>query len=65
LAASHPTWRDSYPTVQVCDECVAANAKSGRDTGIVAEMPYGPSHGDECHFCGKTRGEEKEEELGR
>jgi len=53
---------DQYPLVTVCDECVKSIAGK-EDSPIVAiEGGYDYAHGEECHFCDKTKEEEDDGE---
>lgn len=52
---------DNYPTVQICDECVEADAKKQEDAQIVSAGKYDASFGDSCEFCDKTNEEELQE----
>lgn len=49
---------EQYPTVTVCDACVAEN-RGGEDAAIVGVVgSYDPAYGDECHFCGVSKVDE-------
>lgn len=52
---------DNYPTVAVCDECVAKHEAAQEDSKVVSVSSHDPVHGDECDFCGKTLEQEAEE----
>lgn len=52
---------ENYPTVPICDECVAADQAQKEESQIVNVGPFDPSLGDECEFCGKTKEDEESE----
>ena len=54
---------ENYPTVAICDECVAADQASGENSQIVTVSNHDMSDGDTCAFCDKTLEEEQEEQL--
>ena len=44
---------DQYPTVNLCNECVDADASAKEDAQIVSiEGDYDPGLGDSCEWCG-------------
>lgn len=52
---------ENYPTVAVCDQCVAEQQAAGEDCQIVAVSSHDLSDGDTCCFCDKTLEEEEGE----
>lgn len=54
---------EQYPTVAVCDAC-ASTHEGAEESPIVMTGSYDPVDGDECHFCGKSAEEEREEQAG-
>jgi hypothetical protein len=52
---------DQYPTVNVCDECVEADAQSEEPQIVTVEGGFDSAYGDEGHFCDKSIEEENEE----
>ncbi|MNO70124.1 hypothetical protein D3C76_609960 [compost metagenome] len=49
---------DQYPTVPLCDGCVAEDNNAGPDHQIVSQQGYDPAYGDACEWCGTTAEEE-------
>ncbi len=49
---------EQYPTVPLCDDCVAEDAKAGENHQIVTKKSYDPSYGDTCDWCSTTAEEE-------
>lgn len=52
---------DQYPTVNVCDECIAADAESEDPQIVSIDGNFDEAYGEECHFCDKSIDDEKEE----
>lgn len=52
---------EQYPTVPLCDSCVADDAKAGADHQIVTQQGYDENYGDTCEWCGTTAAEEAAE----
>lgn len=52
---------DQYPTVNVCNDCVAAIAGTEDCQIVTVEGGYDDSLGDECHFCSKSKEDEDDE----
>ena len=50
---------EQYPTVNLCDDCVAEDAAQGENHQIVSQAGYDPDLGA-CHGCGTTAEEEAE-----
>ena len=48
---------DQYPTVNLCDDCVTADASQGENHQIVSKEGYDPDLGD-CEWCGTTAEDE-------
>lgn len=48
---------DQYPTVTLCDECVA-DARKQIDSQIVSVEGYDSAYGDTCEWCDKEVGDE-------
>lgn len=42
---------DQYPTVAVCEACLAAEKAKGEDSIIITEGDFDPSFGEECALC--------------
>ncbi len=53
--------RENYPTVAVCDDCVAADKEAGEESQIVTVSAYDSSDGETCHFCDKSLDDEDAE----
>lgn len=49
---------EQYPTVTLCDSCVAEDKKAGPDSQILNEENYDPAYGDTCDWCSTTAAEE-------
>ncbi|MCD5977039.1 hypothetical protein [Pseudomonas quasicaspiana] len=49
---------EQYPTVNLCDECVADDAKREGEQHIFEQGEYQPDYGETCEWCGKTDEEE-------
>lgn len=50
---------EQYPSITVCDDCLAADQSSDEESQIVTVSEYDPGFGNACEFCGKTQEEEK------
>jgi hypothetical protein len=53
---------DQYPSVSVCDECIADDAKSENPQIVSIEGGFDSAYGDECHFCDKSIDDENDEQ---
>jgi hypothetical protein len=51
---------EQYPTINLCDDCVAEDAKREDNQHIFQEERYDPDYGDTCDWCGRTTEEEAE-----
>ena len=51
---------DVYPTVPVCDECLA-EYEDKEETIIGSVSDFNPHYGDSCYYCGKSKEEEDTE----
>lgn len=49
---------EQYPTVPLCDSCVAEDNKASPDSQIVTQEDYDPAYGDTCDWCSTTAEEE-------
>jgi hypothetical protein len=49
---------EQYPTVPVCDDCVAAQQAREDESALVSVGEYDDSFGDTCEFCGVSAEEE-------
>lgn len=49
---------ENYPTVALCNDCVAADKIAGEYSQIVTVSKHDMSDGNTCAFCEKTLEEE-------
>lgn len=51
---------ENYPTVPVCDDCFAECSDS---ESIISSDDFDPVFGNSCHYCGKSKEEEENEQC--
>lgn len=51
---------DQYPTVNLCNDCVATDDAQGENHQIVIKQAYDHNIGDTCEWCSTSAEEEAE-----